>query len=130
MSRIENGLRGVHALESNEEENTLKRIIIGVVLGALSLGAVAFAQDDKKGRVGQRQENQQQRIDKGVQDGSLNSREAARLEAGEAALDRKIARDKQDGGGFTNREKRQAERRQDNMSKRIHRQRHDKQTQK
>ena len=108
----------------------MKRIMIGALVSGLLLGTAAFAQEGKKGRIERRQENQQDRIGKGVQDGSLTPGEAARLEKGEARLDRKIERDRKDGGGLDAKERRQIERRQDNLSKRINKQRHDKQTRK
>lgn len=101
----------------------MKRMIIGIAAGALLSGTVVMAQT----RAEKRSDNQQERIDKGRADGSLTEREANRLDKQQDALDRKIERDKADGGGFTAKEKRQAERRQDNLSKRIAKQRHDKQ---
>ncbi|MEQ1883608.1 MAG: hypothetical protein ABL967_00980 [Bryobacteraceae bacterium] len=108
----------------------MKKTLVGVILGALLVvtAAPGFAQEEKKNRINERKENQKERIEKGKADGSLTDREARRLEAQEAALDAKTRRDRKDGGGMTAQEKRAAERRQDNMSKKIYEQRHDKQT--
>ena len=43
-------------------------------------------------RVDQRQANQQQRIDQGVQSGQLTGKEAARLEKGQAQVEKKEAK--------------------------------------
>lgn len=104
----------------------MRRTITGLVAGVLALNGAAWAQT----RADKRQEKQQGRIEKGRADGSLTEKEANRLEKQQDAIDRKIERDKADGGGFTDREKRQAERRQDKASARIAKQRHDKQTNK
>jgi len=45
----------------------------------------------------QRQANQQQRVEAGLKDGSLNVKEAGRIEKSEAGLDRMIARDQKNG---------------------------------
>ncbi|MEQ1949305.1 MAG: hypothetical protein ABL995_19080 [Bryobacteraceae bacterium] len=109
----------------------MKKIMLGFALGALLLvvSAPVSAQEEKKNRINERKENQKERIEQGKADGSLTDREARRLEAEEAALNAKIRKDRKDGGGMTAQEKKAAERRQDNMSKKIYRQRHDKQTQ-
>ena len=67
------------------------------------------------------------RIDAGEANGSLNKKEAARLQKQYDALDKKIEKDKVDGGGYTKREKAKNEARQDRQSRRIAKQKHDKQ---
>jgi len=84
---------------------------------------VGFAQT----RAEKRSDNQQKRIDAGSANGSLNEREAARLQKQHDALDKKIEKDKADGGGYTKREKAKNEIRQDRQSRRIAKQKHDKQ---
>ena len=66
-----------------------------VVAAALALGfcGAAFAQ---AGTV-QRDVNQQQRIEQGLQSGQLNTREAARLENEEARVERDQSRAMKDG---------------------------------
>jgi hypothetical protein len=99
----------------------MTRKLLGIALGVLLAGSgLAQTRSDK------RSDNQQQRIDAGKADGSLNEKEAERLQKQHDALDRKIERDKVDGGGYTKREKARNEARQDRQSRRIARQRHDK----
>lgn len=99
----------------------MTRKLLGITLGVLLAGSgLAQTRSDK------RSDNQQQRIDNGKADGSLNEKEAARLQAQHDALDKKIEKDKVDGGGYTKREKARNEARQDRQSRRIAKQRHDK----
>ena len=77
-------------------------------------------------RIDQRQENQEKRIQKGVQSGQLTDKEAARLEKGQAKVQKmedKAAAD----GKVTPKERARIERAQDKQSRRIHREKHDKQ---
>jgi hypothetical protein len=75
-----------------------------------------------------RQERQDARIEKGKADGSLTDAEAKKLEARDKALDEKIRRDRKDGGGLSVKERRRIQKLQNKESKRIEKQRHDKQT--
>lgn len=77
----------------------------------------------------QRNINQQQRIENGVQNGSLTNREVARLEGGQARVARAEARAGRDGhvGAAEQAHVQRAENRQ---SRRIYRQKHDAQEQK
>jgi len=72
----------------------------------------------------QRNINQQERIEKGVQSGALTKRETARLEAGQAHVAAKEARAGRDGhvSGAEQARLRQAENKQ---SRRIHHEKHD-----
>lgn len=72
----------------------------------------------------QRNVNQQERIEQGVQSGQLTKREAGKLEAGQARVDRKEARAGADGhvGAGEQKAIQNAENRQ---SKKIHREKHD-----
>lgn len=87
--------------------------------------AAAFAQTPAPAggtqEVIQRQADQQQRIDNGLKDGSLTTREAGRLEKGEASLDRTIARDQKNG--MTAQDVRQINRRENQLSHEIHNER-------
>lgn len=81
-----------------------------------------------KSEVGQRQLNQQQRIGQGIENGSLNSREAARLETRETAVNKEIRTDrKANGGTLTGAERRQVNRQENKNSRAIYRQKHDRQ---
>src|SRR5207253_8162298 len=95
---------------------------IAAALGLAFCGA-AFAQ---AGTV-QRDVNQQQRIEQGLQSGSLNTREAARLEQEESRVERDQARAMQDGK-LSPAEKARLAREQNRVSRDIYREKHDAQT--
>ena len=95
------------------------------LVAALSLAfcGAAFAQ---AGTV-QRDANQQQRIEQGLQSGSLNTREGARLEGEEARVERDQSRAMQDGK-LSPAEKARLSREQNRVSRDIYREKHDAQT--
>jgi hypothetical protein len=95
---------------------------IAAALGLAFCGA-AFAQ---AGTV-QRDVNQQQRIEQGLQSGQLNTREASRLEGEESRVQRDQARAMQDGK-LSPAEKARLAREQDRVSRDIYREKHDAQT--
>jgi len=103
-----------------------------IVLGGLS--AVSFAQTNHHGwykkNINKRQENQQDRIAKGIDDGQLTPREAARLEGQEARINREERRYRRSGDGLSLRERAKLEKDLNRESHRIYRQKHDGQTQK
>jgi hypothetical protein len=110
----------------------MKRVIIAsMLMGALLSGSatMSFAADEKEGKIKQRKENQQKRIAKGVENGSLTPRETARIEHQESRLNKEIRHDRKDGGGLTNKEKAKINRQQNKVSKEIYNQKHDGQTQ-
>jgi hypothetical protein len=67
-----------------------------VFCAAALLSSAAFA-DTVAEKDRQRDVNQQQRIQNGMENGSLTNREASRLEAGQARTDRKVANAAADG---------------------------------
>ena len=83
----------------------------------------AFAQSASEEFV-QRNINQQQRIEQGLQSGQLNTREAARLEKGEARVEGMEARALRDGQVSRN-EARHIAQAQDRLSRDIYREKHD-----
>lgn len=85
----------------------------------------AFAQANTPG-IDQRQANQERRIDQGVASGELNARETARLERGQQRVDNMENRAKSDGV-VTARERAKIQHSQNVQSKRIYRQKHDRQ---
>ena len=106
----------------------MKRIWMSMMMGALLLGGVSnvLAQNE----VNDRQRNQQERIGKGVENGSLTPAETARLEKQEAAIHHEVKSErKANGGTLTAQERRQVNRQQNRESKRIYRQKHDAQHQ-
>ena len=79
-------------------------------------------------RIEERKDRQDARIKEGRQSGQLTDKEAARLKAREAALNRKIRQDRKDGKGLTPAERARIEKRQDKISEDIYKQKHDAQT--
>ena len=100
----------------------MRTSILAAALG-LAFSAGAFAQ---AGTV-QRDVNQQQRIEQGLQSGQLTTREAARLESEEARVERDQARAMKDGK-LTPAEKARLSREQNALSRDIYREKHDAQT--
>ena len=111
----------------------MKRVIISIMSGALLIGSatMSFADDTKEGKIKERKEDQQKRIAKGVENGSLTPRETARIERNEAKINKEVRQDrKANGGNLTNKEKAKVNRQQNRVSKEIYNQKHDDQTQK
>ncbi len=109
-----------------------RSIISSILAGALVAGTatMAFAADEKEGRIQQRKENQQKRIAQGVKSGSLTPHETAHIEHQESRLNKEVRHDrKENGGNLTNKEKAQVNRQQNRLSKEIYNQKHDGQTQ-
>lgn len=78
-----------------------------------------------KSEVGQRAENQQDRIANGVKDGQLSANQAAHLEANESRINKEVANDRAaNGGKLTSQERQQVNRQQNRMSRQIHNDRH------
>ena len=75
----------------------------------------------------QRDINQQQRIEQGLQNGSLNSREAGRLEKNEATIDRAKQKAASDGN-VSAQEKARINKLEQSQSQKIYNQKHDAQT--
>jgi hypothetical protein len=75
--------------------------------------------------VGQRRENQQDRIAQGIRSGQMTAGEAARTENREEGIDQQIRADRQaNGGRLTGQEKRQVNREQNRTSRQIYREKH------
>lgn len=100
---------------------------IPVLANAQTPTAPASPSDARGARIDQRQSNQDKRIDKGVQSGQLNQREAARLDKGQAHVNNMENRARADGK-ITKAEAARIEKAQDAQSARIYRQKHDRQT--
>ncbi len=75
--------------------------------------------------VGQRRENQQDRIAQGIRSGQMTAGEAARTENRERNINRSIAADRSaNGGRLTPQERRNINHRQNSVSRQIYRQKH------
>jgi hypothetical protein len=95
------------------------RTILTITLATATLAAAP--------RAVHRGNQQEARIRQGVTTGALTGPEARRLHVRENAVERSIIRDRVDGGVFTPQERIAAERRQDNLSRDIFIQKHDRQ---
>lgn len=102
---------------------TIKPVVAALLFAALSAPLLAQTATP---RVDQRQLNQERRIDQGTQSGALNNREAARLEKGQAHVERLETRAEADGR-VTGRERARLDQAQDRQSRRIAEQKHDRQ---
>ncbi|MEW6690971.1 MAG: hypothetical protein AB1452_17995 [Pseudomonadota bacterium] len=104
----------------------MKTVKLAAVIVGAALALPALAQTTSAPRIDKRQERQQQRIDKGVSSGQLTQKEAARLEKGQARVQKMEDKATADGK-VSAKERRRIERAQDQQSRRIAKQRHDKQ---
>lgn len=99
------------------------KLFIAALATAITLPA--FAQAYTPG-IDQRQMNQEQRIDQGIASGQLTQREAVRLDRGQDRVDALENRAKSDGV-VTARERARVQHAQNVESRRIYRQKHDRQ---
>jgi hypothetical protein len=107
----------------------MKKTVLYMMTGAMLAGA-ALAQTAKEGIIKQREENQQQRIGEGVENGSLTPRETTHLERKESAVSTEVRHDrKQNGGNLTNKQKAQINHQQNQLSKEIYKDKHNGRTQ-
>lgn len=105
-----------------------KNALLSAALVMLAMPVVAQnATPDPAPRseVGQRQENQQDRIAQGVKSGQLTAGETEHLEKNEAKINKEVRNDRAaNGGKLTPQEKQQVNRQQNKMSKQIYRDKH------
>lgn len=101
------------------------KFLTAAVVAVLALPA--FAQTTSTPRIDQRQANQERRIQAGEKSGQLNQKEAARLEKGQARV-QKMENKATADGKVTAKERARIEKAQDRESRRIYREKHDKQT--
>jgi hypothetical protein len=100
--------------------SSINRFYQVVVIGGMLSLVSAQAQT-----VGQRQENQQDRIAQGVKSGQLTAGETSRLEGREARLNKEVRNDRAaNGGHLTGKEKAQVNRQQNRLSRSIYRDKH------
>lgn len=101
------------------------KIIVAAVAAAFALPALA--QTTSTPRIDQRQANQERRIEQGEKSGALNQKEAARLEKGQARV-QKMENKAVADGKVTAKERARIEKAQDKQSRKIYKEKHDKQT--
>ena len=104
----------------------MKTVPIATILAAAALALPAAAQTQSTPRIDQRQANQERRIEQGEKSGALTQKEAARLEKGEAHI-QKMENKATADGSVTRKERVRIEKAQDRTSRRIYRQKHDRQ---
>jgi hypothetical protein len=97
-----------------------KSLLATILLSAIA--ATAFAQTNTP-RIDQRQENQQKRIDNGVQSGALTAKETNHLDKREAKIEADKEAAKADGK-VTAKERRKLKREENKTSKAIFRKKH------
>jgi hypothetical protein len=102
------------------------KFFLGLALGSLIGGGTVFAAATDTPVIDQRIENQARRIDQGVNSGALTEREGARMDG---RLDRiEQAQDRaQADGKFTSNERRRLNRALNHNSKKIYKEKHDRQ---
>jgi hypothetical protein len=105
----------------------LKPTLIALMIAAIPGVAAAQATDTPSTpRIDKRQQNQEKRIEKGAQTGQLTGKEAARLEKGQQHVQKMEDKAVADGK-VTKKERARIEHAQDQQSKKIYREKHDKQ---
>jgi len=102
----------------------VKAFVLGVSAAFLSTAVFAAGTDDPV--VQKRMQNQDKRIDQGVKSGELTPKEAGKLEKKEAKIKQDEERMKSDGK-LTKKERAKLRREQNRASKRIYKEKHDKQ---
>ena len=105
----------------------MKKIVTKIFTGSIAClfaVATAFAADNDPG-IQQREVNQQNRINQGIQSGQLTPGEAGKLEAQQARIKQREARmAARDNGNLTARDKAKLTREQNRASKNIYRKKH------
>ncbi|MEP6901147.1 MAG: hypothetical protein ABJA66_05315 [Actinomycetota bacterium] len=107
--------------------------IIGLIFAAgivlCGLSADSFAQSRYKTRsINNRESRQQRRIVNGVRTGKLTARETYRVERNQYRIRRQESRYRRSGNGLSWRERNRLQRELNQSSRRIYRQKHDKQS--
>jgi hypothetical protein len=107
----------------------VKFALAGLIVAALSAPAFAQSTPDTKStpRIDGRQANQEKRIEQGAKSGALTDKETKKLEKGQAKVQKMEDKAVADGK-VTKKEKKHIEHTQDQQSKKIEREKHDKQT--
>lgn len=92
------------------------------ITGAFALSTISA---QAAGKIGQRKENQQDRIAQGVKSGQLTAGETAHLENKESALNKEVKAERTlNNGKLSAAEKKQVNRQQNRLSKRIYTDKH------
>ena len=101
----------------------MTRIFTAIAITGVFVASTFSAQ--AAGEVGQRKENQQDRIAQGVKSGQLTAGETAHLENKQAAVNKEVGAERTlNGGKLTPGEKRQVNRQQNRRSQHIYTDKH------
>jgi hypothetical protein len=95
-----------------------------LLLNGTLLAGMGIAQAQQAGENAQRDANQQERIEQGLQSGQLNTKETGNLERQEQAIDRQESRDLKSGGTLTPQEQARINRKQNQVSRDIYSDKH------
>jgi hypothetical protein len=123
--RAANGghLTGQEKAQVNSQQNNVSKSIYDDKHNAAT-------QPGTNSEVGQRQNNQQQRIANGISSGQMTAGEAAKAEGNEQKINKQVRSDRQaNGGHLTQGEKKQVNKEQNKESKQIHNEKHNDKTQ-
>ena len=109
----------------------MKRII-GLTFAALimicGLSSLSSAQTyHRRHSINARERYQQRRIAQGIRSGELTARESYRLEREQYRIRQQESRFRRSGGGLSQRERARLQREENQSSRRIYRQKHDRQ---
>jgi hypothetical protein len=80
-----------------QRRGSMNKLMGLCALAAVTLATSAFADGPRTDQVVDRDVNQQERVENGLQNGQLTTREAGKIENDEARIDRTEARDLKDG---------------------------------
>ena len=105
------------------KRTSMKSTFIAIAL-VLAGSGFAHAQEQGAAVEAQRDANQQERIEQGLQSGQLNTKEAGRLERQEQHIDRQEAHDLKQGGTLSPEEKARISREQNQVSRNIYNDKH------
>ena len=101
----------------------MKKTMIMMVAGMMAI--TSAQQASPKSEVGQRQQNQKNRINNGVKNGELTKSQAHALHQEDKSMHNEIKADRaQNGGKLTPVEKKQINQQQNQVSKQIHNEKH------
>jgi hypothetical protein len=124
MRHLDNGkLTNADRKTLNQQQNTLSNQIYRDKHNG-------YTQGTGQGEIGQRKENQQDRIAQGIRSGQLTAGETANLEHKESSLNREEHNMRQlDNGKLTGQDRRTLNRQQNRLSKQIYTKKHNNRTQ-
>ncbi len=104
---------------------SVQSLFLGLAVCSLMTAGLAAQDAPKPGTYDKRAENQQDRIAQGVKSGQLTPRETAKLERKEAKIRKEVKQDRAaNGGHMTAAERKQVNQQQNQVSKKIYKDKH------